>query len=116
MSKVRVTIDDGTDKIVAILPNSSTDEVLDLLSNEPSETEKTVVENFLAQRGLTVSFETPDSSNVESIDYNAHAETITFNFQDGGESDYHSSFEKFLDAMNASSAGKLQWAYRRGQV
>jgi hypothetical protein len=77
---------------------------------------KAVVESFLARKGLIVSFDTPDSSNIQSISYNPVSETITFHFDSGGSSSYASSFELFLDAMNAPSAGKLQHAYRRGEI
>jgi hypothetical protein len=78
--------------------------------------EKDVVELFLARKGRIVSFNTPNSSSIQSISYNSVEETITFHFDSGGSSSYVSSFELFLDAMKAPSAGKLQHAYRRGEI
>jgi hypothetical protein len=117
MSRVFVTLKDvgtGKERLV-IMPNTDVDTVLNTLVEQPL-TEAETVRRFLDRTGADVSIETPDSSNVRSISYNEASETIRFNFDGDSYSEYVSSFDKFLDALKAPSAGKLQWKYRRGEV
>jgi len=116
MSKVRVTIDDGLDKIVAILPNTNTDAVLDLLSDEANPSETEVIAKFLDRTGSVISIETPDSSWVERVEFNSAEGTLTFiAANDSRTEGFVASFSDFLDALQAPSAGKLYWAFKRGQ-
>jgi len=116
MSKVRVTIDDGLDKIVALLPNTNTDAVLDLLSDEASLSETEVVAKFLNRTGSVISIETPDSSWVEKIEFNPSEGALTFiSANDSRTEGFDADFSDFLDALQAPSAGKLYWEFKRGQ-
>lgn len=87
--------------------------ILSLAVTEPTEAE--VVTNFLKRTGLSLIIETPDSSWVEAVRFDADRETITFLAEDGAEIPYSTSFEDFLEDLEAPSFGRLQWKYKRGQ-
>lgn len=112
MSKVLVTINDGNKERLVILPNTSTDDVLQSLVDSPSDESATVF-NFLERTGSLVSFETPQSSNVVRVTFNAVTSEIGFVFEGESQSTYPATFADFVNAMNAPSIGKLQWKYRK---
>lgn len=114
MSKSRITVQEQSgNKTVVIVPNSL-DEILDLLSNEPADNELATVLNFLDKTGTKLSFETPDSSWVERIEFNAGTSEINFVAADGAVIPHSTTLEKFVEDLKADSFGKLQWSYRRG--
>lgn len=115
MSKTLVTINDGKTERLVILPDTETNDVLQQLVNSPVQTENQVVKNFLKNLGASISIETPDSSNVERIVFNPVTSEVSFVFDNGSDSTYPSTFEKFLEDIQAPSAGKQQWKYRRGE-
>lgn len=78
-----------------------------------AETEAEVVENFLNRTGTILSLDTPQSSNIDSVTFNALTKEIGFVFDNGSQSLYSCTFKEFLDNLRAPSFGKLQWTYRR---
>lgn len=75
--------------------------------------EQVEVLKFLLRTDTTISFPTPQSSNVEHVTFNAVQGEIGFVFDNGSVSTYPATFQEFIDAMSAPSIGKLQWKYRR---
>ena len=115
MGKTLVTINEAGSIQNVIMQGSTSQDVLNALLNSPSD-EAGVVTNFLARTGLTLSFDTPQSSNVQRVSFDSVSNEIVFTFGDDSESRYPSTFKKFIAAMSAPSIGKLQWAYRRGEI
>ncbi len=120
MNKLKVTLEDGKSRQVLVLsgPNAlSLEQAMDALlgeGDEPALDEASIVKQFLTRTGTQLSKETPDSSWVERIAFDAENEEITFFAEDGAAMTYTTTFEKFLGDLKASSAGKQQWLYRRG--
>lgn len=112
MSKAVVNINDGDKELVVILPNTSTDEVLYILTETP-DNETSVIEKFLIDNGLVLSHETPQSSNIQSVNYNAITQEIGFVFENDSEVKYRTTFDQFVEDLKTTSFGKLQWSYRR---
>jgi hypothetical protein len=82
-------------------------------TSAPAPDENSVVFSFLRRTGSKISFETPQSSNVQRVTFDASEGKIGFVFDNDSESTYPAKFQEFVDAMSAPSVGKLQWAYRR---
>jgi hypothetical protein len=114
MSQTLVTLDDGQTEKSVIFANLSTNEVFARLV-APQLNEQDTVETFVRNRGVSLSVETPDSSNVERIVFNPVTDEVSFVFDNGSDSTYPSTFENFLEDIQAPSAGKQQWKYRRGE-
>jgi hypothetical protein len=113
MSQTLVTLADGQTEKTVIFANLNTNEVFArLVVSQLSEND--VVQKFVKSLGLSLSVETPDSSNVERIVFNPVTNEVSFVFDNGSDSTYPSTFEKFLEDIQAPSAGKQQWKYRRG--
>jgi len=114
MNKTQITIKEAGAIHTIILPDTTTQQVIDaLVADSPSELE--TIRTFLTRTGAILSVETPDSSNVSSIAYDEQSGTVRFNFDNDSYSEYVSSLEKFLEDIQAPSAGKQQWKYRRGE-
>lgn len=117
MSKLIANLNDGTKELVVVLQNISTDEGLKLLLQDPDAkapvVENTVVQEFLTRTGLQLFVETPQSSNIKSMSFDAVAEEIVFTFDNDTQVRYPSSLSRFLSELGSPSFGKLQWAYRR---
>jgi hypothetical protein len=116
-NQINVEITDGTQKqTIALIGEVTAQDVvakLLALATQPDETQTII--NFLERTGATISIETPDSSNISRIQFNQVSGEIGFEFDTGSLSTYPADFKGFLEALTAPSAGKLQWAYRRGE-
>lgn len=115
MKKTLVTINEAGKIQNVILAGSTSEDVIDALLGS-SEDEISVVKRFIERTGLALFFDTPTSSNITRISFFPTFNEICFTFDNDSEARYPSTFEKFLDARNAPSAGQLQWAYRRGEI
>jgi hypothetical protein len=120
MSKLKITLEDGKDRHVLVLSGTNTPTIfqaIDTLLDEPNETqdETTVIKSFLNRTGASVSIETPESSHIAHILFNEVSQELTFEFDNGSLVSYPAAFSDFLEAVDAPSAGRLEWAYRRGQ-
>lgn len=116
-NQINVDVTDGSQKqTISLIGQVTIQDVVSrllALSSEPDETEAVI--SFLERTGATISIETPDSSHISRIQFNQVSNEIGFEFDNGSLTTYHAEFDAFLEALDAPSAGKLEWAYRRGQ-
>lgn len=116
-NQINVQVTDGKQtQTIALIGDVTAQDVIQkllALAVEPNEAE--VVKSFLERTGATISIETPASSHISRIQFNQVSEEIGFEFDNGSLTTYRADFSDFVDALDAPSAGKLEWAYRRGQ-
>jgi len=116
-NQINVELNDGSQKqIISLVGEVTLQDVasrLLALATEPDETQAVI--NFLERTGATISIETPASSHISRIQFNQVSEEIGFEFDNGSLATYSADFGDFVEALDAPSAGKLEWAYRRGQ-
>lgn len=116
MSKLVANLNDGTKELVVVLSNTSTDQALALLVNEATKpvNKETTVVDFLNRTGTIISIETPNSSWVDRVEFNAQLGEISFIADNDSRQSFSASFNDFQDVLKAPSSGKIFWEFKRG--
>lgn len=118
MAKNQINVEVSDNKqtqIVSLVGDVTIKEVVGrILSLADTPDEATIINRFLEKTGALLVVETPDSSWVVQVQFDAQNQEITFVAGDGAPISFPTTFEKFLEDLKAPSFGKLQWQYRRG--
>lgn len=116
MSKTLVTLNEAGSVQNFVLPNTTSQDVVNLLLSEPAN-ENEIIAKFLNRTGVIVTVQTPASSWVDHVEFDQLNGTLTFVTSNESRTEsFSASFEDFLDVLAAPSIGKLYWEFKHGKL